>query len=273
MILITGDKGFIGAHLSKKIGGVGFDLKDGLDIRNTYQLESIFQDNHIDTVIHLAALAGVRKSKLFPEDYISTNIQGIINLLECAKRHNVKHFISFSSSSVYGNQFPPNNEKDTLRPVSLYGITKLAGELLIQSSGIPYTIVRPFSVYGGNGRKDQVFYRWINQIKDNKPISFYGEGDSSRGYTHVSDIVQAVQRILEKGAENEVYNIGGNEIISLQELLSYFKGEFLTLEIEYLPLPQEDILENWADVAKAKEILGWAPKTVFRKELAKIFES
>lgn len=269
MVLITGDKGFVGSHLTKILTDyVGYDLVDGFDIKNEYQLETVFENNHIDTVIHLAALAGVRKSNLFPDDYISTNINGTLNIVEACKRHNVKHLIFFSSSSVYGNQTPPNKESDVCDPIAPYGITKLAGELLVKSSGVPYTIIRPFSLYGENGRKDQIFYKWINQIKQGKPITLFGDGTAKRGFTYVGDLINGLLLILNRGADNETYNIGGSEIITINEIVDILKEE-LDCKIDRQPAPKEDILQNWADISKIKE-LGFEPKVIFKNKLKEI---
>lgn len=270
-ILITGDKGFIGTHM-KGIPHTSYDKVDGLDILDKYQLETTFANNHIDTVIHLAALAGVNKSLIYPENYVQTNIQGTINVIEACKRHNVKHLIFFSSSSVYGNGIPPLNEKDVLNPISPYGISKVAGELLVKSSGIPYTIIRPFSVYGEYGRKDQIFYKWINQIKTNHRITLFGDGSAKRGFTHVSDIINAVKLALDIGAENETYNIGGVEIISMNDVIKELK-KYFNFEIEYLPDKPGDISESWADITKAQKKLNYSPKSNFFEKLSIIINT
>lgn len=270
-ILITGDKGFVGLHMDE-IPHVGYDLLDGLDILNNYQLETYFANHHIDTVIHLAALAGVHKSLLFPEAYFKTNIQGTQNVIDACKRHNVKHLIFFSSSSVYGNGNPPLKETDELNPISPYGISKVAGELLVKSSGVPYTIIRPFSLYGDRGRKDQIFYKWINQIKGGGGITLFGDGTAKRGFTNVYDLVDAVKLVLERGAENQVYNIGGDEIISMEEVIGKLKENF-DFKINLLPENKGDIDKSWADISKARDKLGYQPKRKFFEELQTIIEN
>lgn len=272
MVLITGDKGFVGSHLTKILTDhVGYDLVDGFDIRDKYQLETVFENHHIDTVIHLAALAGVRKSNLFPEEYISTNMIGTLNIIDACKRHNVKHLISFSSSSVYGNQQPPNKETNECNPIAPYGITKLAGELLVKNSGIPYTIIRPFSLYGENGRKDQIFYKWLSQIKQGKPITFFGDGTAKRGFTYVGDLIDGLLLILNRGAENETYNIGSEEVITMNNILEILEEE-LDFMIDNQPAPKADILQNWADISKIKK-LGFSPKTKFKDKLKEIIRN
>lgn len=268
-ILITGDKGFVGSHLTKRLENyVGYDLVDGFDLRDAYQLESVFENHQIDTVIHMGALAGVRKSKLFPLDYIETNIRGTLNVVESCQRNKIKHLIFLSSSSVYGNQTPPNKETDELEPIAMYGITKLAGELLVKHSGVPYTIIRPFSLYGENGRKDQIHFKWINQIKEGKPITLFGDGSAKRGFTYVGDFVDGLLLLLKKGADNEIYNIGGHEIISINEVIDVFKDK-LDFEIDNYPAPKEDIAQNWADTSKIEK-LGYKPKVKFVDKLKEI---
>ncbi len=270
-ILISGDKGFVGLHMGD-IPHVGYDLLDGLDILNKYQLETCFANNNIDVVIHLAAYAGVHKSVLFPEDYFNTNIQGTQNVIEACKRHNVKHLIFFSSSSVYGNGQPPLKETDELNPISPYGISKVAGELLVKSSGVPYTIVRPFSLYGDKGRKDQIFYKWINQIKAKDEITLFGDGTAKRGFTNVYDLVDAVKLILERGAENETYNIGGDEVISMEQVIGELKKSF-DFKINLLPENKGDIDKSWADISKARDKLYYKPKRKFFEELQAIIKN
>lgn len=271
MILITGNRGFVGQHMDN-IPHVGYDLVEGLDLLDKYQLETVFANNNVDTVIHLAALAGVQKSLLFPEDYVLTNILGTQNLIDACKRHNVKHLIFFSSSSVYGNGKPPLKEEDELNPISPYGISKVAGELLVKSSGVPYTIIRPFSLYGDLGRKDQVFYKWINQIKDRGEITLFGDGTASRGFTNVYDLVDAIVLCLNKGAENEVYNIGGDEVVTMNQIIAFLKQNF-DFKVNQLPENKGDIGESCADISKAKEKLGYKPETDFFTELKVIIET
>lgn len=235
-------------------------------------------ENKIDTVIHLAALANPIKSMMFPDEYIKTNINGTQNLLDCAKRYGVKQFIFFSSSSVYGGNVPPNKEDEQYAPTSIYATSKVTGELLVKSSDIPYTIIRPFTLYGTDGRKDQVVYKWINLLKQGKPITILGDGTTKRGYTYINDFVKTViDTVNNDKAINETFNLGGEEIISIQELADIFKETIeceieLKPEIQYAPLLKGDTYENFADVSKAKEILGYNPTKNFRKNIENIIK-
>lgn len=276
--LITGSNGFIGTNMLSSLrpgNYVPYDITSGQDIRDKYKLEDYFQKLNFDTVIHLAARAGVRMGQQYPKEFVSTNVYGTNNLLELSLKYGVKHFIFFSSSSIYGNQTPPNNENSPLTPVGIYGTTKAMGEMLVQSSGVPYTIIRPFTVYGENGRLDQVMFKWIQQIRSGRDITVYGDGTSKRGYTYVGDLVDGVMKVLDKGAENEVYNLGGNEVIKLDELVELFQPylEGKKDRISILDMPKEDVYENWGDISKAKERLGWEPKTDFKKKVTEILKS
>ena len=274
MTLITGHKGFIGSHLvENKLDYIGYDLKDGQDIRNKYQLAKIFANNNITQIIHLAAEAGVRRGEKYPDEYISTNINGTRNLLELAEEYGVKHFIFFSSSSVYGNQKPPFKEDMKLAPNSLYGLTKLAGELLCKLSPVRTTVVRPFSVYGENGRGDQVVYKWLNQVSLVEPVSFYGTGRTIRGYVYVKDLVDGVRAIFNDKCLRrnfEVYNLGGQEKITLDHLYGLFEEWFPRIEKKVFDLPNADVRENWADISKAKLHLKWSPDTKFDNKIKEL---
>lgn len=283
-VLITGHKGFIGTHLAFKlivdrpdVQWLGYDLQDGVDIRDKFKLYKTFQEFRPDVVIHLAARAGVRTGNKYPDEYISTNIIGTLNLLDLSKEFHVKHFIFFSSSSVYGDAVPPNNESQQRNPRSLYAVTKCTGEDLCSSyTQVPTTVIRPFTVYGENGRPDQVIYKWINQIKDNEAITFYGDGTSARGYTYVGDLVEGVLSVLDKGAPksgHEVYNLGGQEVISLNDLHSIFTEKISGFKTDIQPREDVDVAENWADISKAKEELGYNPDTVFVDKVKQIISN
>lgn len=281
-VLITGNKGFIGKKMwqllnQHNIECAGYDLVDSQDIRNKYQLDKFFELNQPTVVIHLAALAGVRQGEEYPGEYISTNITGTQNVIEMCKKHNVDRLIFFSSSSVFGDTVAEGGIKESCEynPISIYGTTKMSAEYLIKNSGLKYTIIRPFSVYGEDGRRDMVIYKWIDQIKQKKPITVYGEGDSSRGYTYIEDLVKAVYKLLKKPYDG-VLNIGGNEKIRLMELCEIF-FEFLDkknikYEVNTLEMPKSDIKESFANCEKAREHIGYEPKMKFEKIIKDILE-
>lgn len=279
MILVTGYKGFVGSRLTKELDAkgwewIGYDLEDDNDIRDKFKLYNLFVKEGITKVIHMGARAGVRTSELFADEYITTNISGTRKLTELSKQFGIAHFIFFSSSSVYGQTSEPNKEEDVLNPDSLYGITKMAGEAIVKNADIPYTIIRPFTIYGENGRKDQLFFKWMSQIKRGDAVDFYGDGSTRRGYTYLGDFVDGVLRVLERGTSGgEVYNIGGNKSISLKEVLDIFKEACPDMKLNEMPLPKGDVPDNMAVIDKAKEFLGWEPTTDFHKKVKELISN
>lgn len=277
-VLITGHRGFIGQHLTEyfdKLGinWIGYDLQEGDDIRDLYRLDQIFRENGIKQVIHLAARAGVRVSQEYYEEYITTNVLGTQNVIHCCEKNKVEHLIFFSSSSVYGSQPSPNSEMDVLKPESTYAVTKVAGELLVKNSSIKSCIIRPFTVYGENGRKDQVIFKWINQIKRGDLVTAFGlEKETKRGYTYVGDLIDGVVKVLDLAATG-VYNLGGSEIVTLKGLLDIFKEELGDkVNVWNLELPAGDVSENWADISKAMADIGFKPMTDFEEKVKEIIK-
>lgn len=284
-VLVTGHKGFIGTHLVATLTSLGIECR-GFDNRewkyaDVRKLENLLVASHEmeigedDVVIHLAALTGVRDGELHPSDYIETNIVGTQNVIEMCRIRKVKHLISFSSSSVLGNQIPPNDETAPLSPVSVYGHTKAFAEYLVQRSGLNASIVRPFTVYGENGRVNQVFHRWAESYVENKTVPFYGDGTTKRGYTYVGDLVDGVLAILQrvdslKGVN--VFHFGGKEVISLEYLWGLFSEIYPDAQRQMLERPNADVVENWADVSRAMTMLNWSPKTPFREKAIELFK-
>lgn len=261
MILVTGSAGFIGKKLCKALEEKGeeiflYDIQHGQDVRDYFLLNKVFRENNFDTVIHLAARAGVRTSKEFPDEYISTNIQGTYNVLRCAEQYGVK-VVFFSSSSVFGSQNPPNVESTPIQPESLYAITKATGEMMCKNSTAKTVAVRPFTVYGENGRKDQVIFKWLNCYKAGKLAPFFGDGKTKRGYTYVGDLVNAIVALLKLPEEQwpEAINLGGKDIITLEMLADIFVSVIPDFKAEKLPLPNGDVVENYADTTLAKNLL------------------
>jgi UDP-glucuronate 4-epimerase len=271
MLLVTGHKGFIGGHLTKLltkrgIPWVGFDLKDGQDIRNKQTLDAFFEQNQITEVIHLAALAGVRRGEEYPEEYISTNVLGTRNIIKLSEKYNVRHLVFYSSSSVYGQTTPPVSEGFVKKPISLYGMTKLMGEQMVENCEVRQTsIVIPFTVYGENGRRDEVIYKWIEQIKNNLPITIYGDGSSERGYVNVHDLVDAtVKLITDHDGEwkCEHFNLGGSEVIKLIDLVNVFTEALGEHNVQRKQMTDQrgDVRSNFANTEKAGKMLGFYPE-------------
>ena len=181
--------------------------------------------NPIDLIIHMAAKAGVRPSIQNPSAYVQSNVTGLQNLLDFAKEKNIKQFVFASSSSVYGiNDHFPWKEDEQLLPISPYAMTKLSGEMLghvyTQLFGIRFIALRFFTVYGPGQRPDLAVHKFTKAILDEKPITMYGNGETSRDYTYVDDIVRGVVAALQYDKTNfEIINLGNHYSISLKELV------------------------------------------------------
>ena len=276
-ILVTGSQGFVGGHIFKRLEDhnlFGYDLVNGLDIRDKFTLDRVFESEGFDSVISLAARAGVRRGEEFIQEYFDTNVIGLSNLIEMSEKYGIKKFIHFSSSSAFGAQKEDHatREGDPKRPRSVYGITKLAGELLLEKSSLPYIIIRPFTIIGEYGRKEMVVYKWLNQIKDGRPASFYGDGSSFRGYTYVGDVIDAIESLLLSDIEREDFNIGGRDIIRLDELKDIFVEVFPEAAFKIHPMPKSDQMFSLSDTSKAEKMLGWTPKTDVREKIREILK-
>jgi len=224
-ILLTGDKGFIGVHLKKKLKELkhkvyGFDIKTSPleDVRNIFKVMNVFNKVKPDIVIHLAALTGVRESVKNPKGYYKTNVDGTKNIIERAKKSGVKKILFASSSSVYGNQKSPLKERNVCdNQLSPYAKTKEIGELLCASEAsekMPIIIFRPFTVYGENGRENMVIKKIIKAGQKNKIFYKYGDGNSTRGYTNVHDLIDGIVKLVEYKPKDNL------TILEVQRLLN-----------------------------------------------------
>lgn len=304
--MVTGGAGFIGSHLVDTLLNKGcrviclddfnpsYPLKFKkqniktaqknnnyllyrLDIRNISKLKTIFKKySPIDSLIHLAARAGVRASIENPCLFQEVNIGGTYKLLSLCSVYSVKQFIFASSSSIYGNASLPfsENNKNTF-PLSPYGATKLAGEQICYTFRrlykIPTTILRFFSVYGPKGRPDMAPYIFTKAILENKPINQYGNGSSARDWTYVDDTIEGILQAIEKPFSYEIFNLGSNKAIKLSDLLHTIEiltGKKFNRNILSKRLEEPDI--TYANIDKAKKLLNWKPKTEFSKGM-KIF--
>lgn len=315
MILITGAAGFIGSHLTEKLLDSGEEIVgiDNLcdfydielkkynleiikknenadkfifieeDIRNLNGLETIFNNFPIDTIIHLAAMAGVRPSIEDPILYQEVNVRGTQNLLECSKKNNVKKFIFASSSSVYGNNKKiPFAETDNVdHPISPYAATKKAGELLCYTYHEIYDIdmicLRFFTVYGPRQRPDLAIHKFARMVNQKKPIPFYGDGTTARDYTFINDIVDGLKKSLKWIRENtniyEIINLGNNEPVKLSRLVEVISNHFnYEIVINRQPIPKGDVMITFADISKARNLFGYDPKTSIESGLDEFFK-
>ena len=249
MILICGHKGFIGSHLTKELKDwIGFDLVDGQDIRNRLQLERMFDSYPIDTVIHMAALAGARRGEEYPQEYFDTNVIGTENIARLCEKYGVKKLIAFSSSSAKSCQ-------------NTYGITKVAMELMLAKIKVPSLyVVRPFNVYGEDGRPDQVIWKWKARAEAGLSIEYHG--DLKRNYTYVGDFIKGIKKLLASEATGfNIIDFADKNKIGLKELLDVFKEKYPKLEIiekaiKDVEVNPDMVLTDSTDfITKVKELL------------------
>jgi len=233
----------------------------------------------VDVIVHLAAKAGVRPSILDPVSYQQANVIGLQNLLDFAKETKCKQFVFASSSSVYGiNGHFPWKEDEQLMPISPYAMTKLAGEMLghVYSKlfDIRFIALRFFTVYGPGQRPDLAIHKFTKAILGNKPVGMYGDGTTSRDYTYVDDTVQGIISAMKYEKTNfEIINLGNSYSVSLKELInSIEKVTGKKAIIERLPDQPGDVPKTFADISKAKKLLGYAPATTLHDGLEKFYK-
>ncbi|HEY3026344.1 MAG TPA: GDP-mannose 4,6-dehydratase [Pyrinomonadaceae bacterium] len=298
-ILITGGAGFIGSHLVDRLLAEGewqvtvvddfndfyepaikranirahlsnpaFSLVEA-DIRDRASLEQTFNSAAFDCIVHLAARAGVRPSLQQPGLYAETNINGTLNLLQLARAHNIKQFIFGSSSSVYGiNAKVPFSEDDPVRrPISPYAVTKAAGELLGHTYshlyGMRCVCLRFFTVYGARQRPDLAIHKFSKLISEGRPIPIFGDGTTRRDYTYIDDIIAGVRAAIDyETSDYEVINLGESRTVELRELIALLEKELgKKAIIDRQPLQPGDVPQTFADVTKARALLGYNPRT------------
>lgn len=238
-------------------------------------LPKLFEEQQFDQVCNLAAQAGVRYSLENPEAYIDSNVVGFLNILECCRNFNIKHLVYASSSSVYGlNKKVPFETTDNVdTPISLYAATKKSNELMAHTYShlfnFPSTGLRFFTVYGPWGRPDMAYFSFTKAILANAPISVYNNGNLSRDFTYIDDIVKGILLIIEKGFKPSnashsmaaVYNIGRGQPVPLMEFIKTI-GNHLKKEpsLELLPMQDGDVYTTWADTTGLQKNYGYAPK-------------
>jgi len=298
-ILVTGGAGFIGSHLVEQLlaeniwrvtvvddfndfyapslkranaaphlGRDDYELIEA-DIRDRRALEAIFTATRFDCIVHLAARAGVRPSLTEPFLYAETNITGTLNLLELARQTHVPQFIFGSSSSVYGiNAKVPFNEDDPIRqPISPYAATKAAGEMLCHTYAHLHDLrcvaLRFFTVYGARQRPDLAINKFAKLISQGQPIPVFGDGTTRRDYTYVEDIIAGVRAAIDYTATNyEAINLGESRTVELRELIALLEKELgRKAIIDRQPMQPGDVPQTFADISKARALLGYNPQT------------
>lgn len=293
-ILITGVAGFIGFHLALHLKRRG-DFVIGLDNFNTYYdphlkkmraaklqkeqieiiqsdiqnqpvLEQLFHLHQITHCVHLAAQAGVRHSLSAPNDYVKSNLEGFVSILEACSKYPKIKLIYASSSSVYGaNKKIPFSEKDsTDQPTNLYGATKKANEALAHAYhhlyGIATTGLRYFTVYGPWGRPDMAYYHFAKKISQGLPIQVFNSGKMKRDFTYIDDIVQGTAAAIDLGASNEIFNLGGNRPIELTYLIELLEKNLKIKAVkEMYPMQLGEVLETYADIENSTKVLNYRP--------------
>lgn len=266
----------VAAHLSDP----NFKLVE-CDIRDAQKLEKVFLDAEgFHCVAHLAGRAGVRPSLLEPKLYVETNIDGTINLLELARRFDVKQFVFGSSSSVYGiNSKVPFSEDDKIfQPISPYAATKAAGELLCHTYshlyGIRTVCLRFFTVYGARQRPDLAIHKFTKLIAERQPIQVFGDGSTQRDYTYIDDIVQGVRSAIDyDDSIHEVFNLGESETTELSRLIELIEDSLgVKAIIERRPMQPGDVPITFADISKARRSLNYHPTTKIEEGIPKFVQ-
>jgi UDP-glucuronate 4-epimerase len=305
-IILTGGAGFIGSQLAKRLLQEKNELLIIDCLHNYYspdrkkqQLESIhkygdfafheinlldkqatakvFRDFSPEAVIHLAALPGVSYSLLKPLEYVDYDIKATINVLEAAGESQVKQMVFASSSSVYGDRqgISLREELADGRVISPYAASKYGAESFCHVYGHLYSykikILRFFTVYGPWGRPDMAIANFIDKLLRKEEITIFGSG-GTRDYTYIDDIVNGIFLAMTNYQESNVFNIGSGKPIPMEQLLNELRRFFPEMKIKRLKARQGDVSETWADIEKAKRLLGYTPSVDFRTGLSRTIE-
>jgi UDP-glucuronate 4-epimerase len=302
--LVTGGAGFIGSHLVDRLLADGWHVTtvDNFDPFYSPSTKWANVEGHLrhpafrlveadvcdaealsealpggyDAVVHLAAKAGVRPSIEAPAAYQRVNVEGTQTLLELARTWGTPQFVFASSSSVYGvsPNVPWREAEAGLRPISPYAATKVAGELLghvyAHLHGLRFIALRFFTVYGPRQRPDLAIHKFARRILTGEPIPLYGDGSSRRDYTFVEDAVEGIVAAMSyTGSPFEVINLGNNRTVPLAELVEALERALgAQAQVERLPPQPGDVPQTWADLGKARRLLGYAPSTSLAEGLA-----
>lgn len=304
-VLVTGGAGFIGTHALVELRAQGYatalldefndfyapeikrenarttkaEVFEG-DIRKFGDVERAFATFRPEAVIHLAARAGVRPSLEQPQLYIDTNITGTLNILEAMRRHGVKRMVFGSSSSVYGcNAKVPFSEADPIvRTISPYAATKVAGEHLCSVYshlyGMDIVALRFFTVYGPAQRPDLAIHKFTRQIWEGREIDQFGDGSTRRDYTYVDDIIDGVIKALSYPVNGyDVFNLGEGSTVELRELIALLELNLgKKARVRQLPEQPGDVPITYADITKARSLLGYTPRTAIEDGIARFTE-
>jgi len=301
--LVTGAAGFIGSHLAQallrkqhvvaivdslddfyspahKQANLKEVARDGkvsvylTDIRDFAALETIFDQERPEVVVHAAARAGVRPSIEQPRLYHEVNAEGTLNLLMLARAFDVRKFVFISSSSVYGNsaRVPFTEDQLEMKPISPYAATKLAGELFCFTyshlHGLPTICLRLFTVYGPRQRPDLAIHKFTALLEAGQPIPIFGDGNSRRDYTYVDDVIAGIVAALRYETNFEVFNLGNSQPVKLLELVRLLeRATGKPAKVNFLPPQPGDVSVTWANISKARSLLGYDPRTTLESGL------
>jgi len=307
-VLVTGAAGFIGSHLCQRLISLGhrvvgvdnlcpfYDpqlkranlrlLSDAapdrfkcveIDLRERDRLADALAQHEPAAVVHLAAMAGVRPSIERPAHYMDVNVTGSVNLLDAAVAVGVRKFLFASSSSVYDKV--PFAETDPVDdPISPYAASKKAGELICHTyshlHNLPIFCLRFFTVFGPRQRPDLAISKFLRLVRDGQPITMFGDGSSSRDYTFIDDIVDGILAALERCDRYRVYNLGGNQPISLRDMIATI--EQVTGQkaiIHQKPMQPGDVDRTYADLSRSQQELGYQPQTAFADGVARQWQA
>jgi UDP-glucuronate 4-epimerase len=306
-ILVTGGAGFIGSHLVESLLAAGHrvsildDFNDfydpqikraniaavadqitihQIDLRDNEAVRLLFHREKFDTIMHLAARAGVRPSIKHPQLYYDTNVDGTLHLLEAARLTNVERFVFASSSSVYGvsKTVPFSEDLHLTQTISPYAATKLAAEFLCSTYSHLYRmrtiVLRFFTVYGPRQRPDLAIHTFTRKIHAGEPIDQFGDGTTRRDYTYIDDIIQGVMASLQyDGPLFDIFNLGESETVQLKDLIAAIENALgRKAKINHLPEQPGDVPLTCADISKARKLLGYKPATPLSVGLPKFVE-
>jgi len=307
-ILITGGAGFIGYHVARRLLGLGHEIAlvdnfnefydpalkrrnvedlraEGTaalfeaDILDAAALSGAFERTQPEAVIHLAAWAGVRPSIRKPALYAQVNVTGTVNVLELARRAGVQRFLFGSSSSVYGGstRIPFREDDPVDRPISPYAATKRAGELLChtyaRNFSMDITCLRFFTVYGPRQRPEMAIRKFARLILDGDEVPVFGDGRSRRDYTYVDDIVDGVVAALRPLPGYEILNLGESRTVTLLELIALLeKALGRKAHLRFLPEEPGDMAVTYADISRARQLLGYQPRTAIEEGIGKFVD-